>query len=721
MSAENNEVRGVTFTVPQIGVAIPELYAHQKEALDSLISRPVSTILHLPTGSGKTRIALELISAVLKQNPKTKIIWASYPTNLIRQSMTRLAQFSQRLPKKLTFCWAKSDAKSRSSIELVEQHQVIFALRGTLTGLLADVRDRASQSPVRAAMLKHTAFLIIYDECHQLGSRQLQRAWRAMERKMPTGSIAPRIVGLSATPLPQNPRRRILLWKKLFPRDPSVPENPDFPWRMDVAYRVHNTYLEQKGVLCPINVYQQRSGFFDIPLEVIDRSTWRRPIEEPPKVGATSGELMLFSAQFNAKIMSHPLVLRFLAGRVATRIEELGKTLVFAPTIRSANALFALFEAHPSTRGRVFIAHTGLAELEYSPPLLVHEQIQKFAKMQSKSCIMINVNMLTTGFDDPKIQTIVLARLTYSMNLYWQMIGRGTRGPKSGGTDDCTVLDPIRLTRLYPIAEGYRPTLTKSNEDIIKGDDMGVGRLNPSLSIVINDNHGLGPDRDAVDESWFDSVQLDEELLTAYQAPPPKQLRKMVEKPVVTFGPRLSIQDAVQKRHTITGFKINAWSRMWALTVALQDDTIQRVALAFGIPFVGEIDRDTAADEIMDAVCTDGRRGASSYFDAIPSTELKRLVRSLDIPTPTSKKAAFVSTLIYDFLLEEPAQHLKQLLGSTFSATTRGSVYHLLDQNYNKRGLQKLLDILEQPRSAKNKRILIRRIFETFLNREYSD
>ena len=534
MSAENDTVRGVTFTIPKIGIAVPELYAHQKEALNSLISRPVGTILHLPTGSGKTRIALELIAAVLKQNPKTKIIWASYPTNLIRQSMTRLAQFSQRLPKNLTFCWAKSDAKSRSSIELVEQHQVIFALRGTLTGLLADVRDRPSQSTVRAAMLKNTAFLIIYDECHQLGSRQLQRAWRAMERTRPIGTIAPRIVGLSATPLPQNPRRRILLRKKLFPRDPSVLEDPDFPWRMDVAYRVHNAYLEQIGVLCPINVYQQRSGFFDIPLEVINRSTWRRPIEEPPKFGATAVELMLFSAQFNAKVMSHPLVLRFLAGRIATRIKELGKTLIFTPTIRSANALFALFEAHPSTRGRVCIAHTGLAELEQSPPLLVQEQIQKFAKMQSKSCIMINVNMLTTGFDDPKIQTIVLARLTYSMNLYWQMIGRGTRGPKSGGTVNCTVLDPIRLTRLYPIAEGYRPTLTKSNEDVIKGDEMGVGRLNPSLSIVVNDTGGLGPDQDAVDESWFDSVQLDEELLTAYQLPPPKQLRKAVDTPVVT-------------------------------------------------------------------------------------------------------------------------------------------------------------------------------------------
>jgi DNA repair protein RadD len=720
MSAENEEVRGITFQLPSVGLPVPKLYAHQKEALSKL-TRSVSTILHLPTGSGKTRIALELIATVLKENPQTKIIWASYPTNLIRQSMTRLAQFSQKLPKDLKFCWAKSDAKSRSSLELLQKHQVIFVLRGTLTGLLADVRDRSRQSTIRSVMIKGTPLLIIYDECHQLGARQLQRAWRAMDRKRPEGSARPRIVGLSATPLPRNPRRRILLWKTLFPRDPSIPQDPEFPWRMDVAYRVHNAYLEKIKVLCPINIYQQRSGFFDIPREVIDRASWRRPIEEPPEMGATADELMRFSAQFNAQIMSHPLVLRFLAGRIATRIEELGKTLVFLPTIRAANAFFALLEVHPSTRGRVFVVHTGLEKLEKDPALRVHEQIQKFTDQGSNPCVMVNVNMLTTGFDDPKIQTIVLGRLTYSMNLYWQMIGRGSRGPKSGGTVDCTVLDPIRLTRLYPIAEGYRPTLTQSNEDLIKGEEMGVGRLNPSLTIIVNDKGGLGPDEDDVDESWFDSVDLDEELLTNYQAPTQKQSRQVLDTPVVTFGPKMSIQDGLHKINKIKGSKPDTWSRLWALTVALEDDNIQRVALAFGIPFVGQTDRDAAADEIMDAVCTDGRRGASSFFDAIPSPELRRLVRSLGLPTPTNKKAAFVTSLIYEFLLEEPSKPLKKLLGSKQVPSAKGKVYSLLDRNYDKRGLQKLLDRLGQPRSAKNKRILIRRIFETFLFREYSD
>ena len=42
--------------------------------------------------------------------------------------------------------------------------------------------------------------------------------------------------------------------------------------------------------------------------------------------------------------------------------------------------------------------------------------------------------MFTTGFDEPKIDVVVIARPTKSLVLHTQMIGRGMRGPKMGGT-----------------------------------------------------------------------------------------------------------------------------------------------------------------------------------------------------------------------------------------------------------------------------------------------
>ncbi len=53
--------------------------------------------------------------------------------------------------------------------------------------------------------------------------------------------------------------------------------------------------------------------------------------------------------------------------------------------------------------------------------------------------ILTSVSILTTGFDEPTIQCIILNRATRSLSLYYQMIGRGSRYLPNKGTFD--VLD----------------------------------------------------------------------------------------------------------------------------------------------------------------------------------------------------------------------------------------------------------------------------------------
>ena len=55
----------------------------------------------------------------------------------------------------------------------------------------------------------------------------------------------------------------------------------------------------------------------------------------------------------------------------------------------------------------------------------------------------MNYNVLSTGFDEPKTDCIVIARPTFSVVLYSQMIGRGLRGTANGGTDNCLVVNVI--------------------------------------------------------------------------------------------------------------------------------------------------------------------------------------------------------------------------------------------------------------------------------------
>ena len=44
MIASPEQVRGVTFQIPATGLPVPPLYPHQQEALNQLVSRPVSTM-----------------------------------------------------------------------------------------------------------------------------------------------------------------------------------------------------------------------------------------------------------------------------------------------------------------------------------------------------------------------------------------------------------------------------------------------------------------------------------------------------------------------------------------------------------------------------------------------------------------------------------------------------------------------------------------------------
>jgi len=53
-------------------------------------------------------------------------------------------------------------------------------------------------------------------------------------------------------------------------------------------------------------------------------------------------------------------------------------------------------------------------------------QILKWFK-ETPDAILTSVSILTTGFDEPTIDTIILNRATKSLTLYYQMIGRGSR------------------------------------------------------------------------------------------------------------------------------------------------------------------------------------------------------------------------------------------------------------------------------------------------------
>ena len=102
------------------------------------------------------------------------------------------------------------------------------------------------------------------------------------------------------------------------------------------------------------------------------------------------------------------------------------------------------------------------------------EILQWFSK--TPDAILTSVSILTTGFDEPSVESIILNRATRSLTLYFQMIGRGSR--YLGHKEEFTVVDmgnniarfglwdaPIDWQEIFHFPDFYLENI-KNDEDI---------------------------------------------------------------------------------------------------------------------------------------------------------------------------------------------------------------------------------------------------------------
>lgn len=478
-SASENRVKGPLWSLPRVTTGDPQpMLKHQAAAITRLSQNDFkSGVIHLPTGSGKTRVGIEIAARCL-QNPQDRVIWATSGVSLLRQSVIRLVEMLGRFDRELTMRWAGSDHVQDKA--LFDEADVLFVTRDTLTKWLARAADgRIPDDPLRTALTARKGsraarnITLIYDECHELGAKGLQRAWKKFyDKVLSVGAADERftVIGLSATPMPTSTDAHDLLQDCIFPVRQGTTTQKD--WDVLVHHSETTQTLTDLKILCPINLSLQNSGYFDIPERLVSRIIDEVMTEDTLRRGDSSEKQWAheFSLMFNRKVMTHPAILDFLADRIARRLTDMGKTMLFCASVEAANYIVDRLRRDKRVgEGLVTLVHSrmedrDIAEMEDDSEddvVRPEKQIQEFLDRGHDACVMVNVGMLTTGFDDPKVRCVVLARLTFSKNLFWQMIGRGLRGPFAGGTPDCYIIDPIRLTDRFEVFEGYRPDLEK--------------------------------------------------------------------------------------------------------------------------------------------------------------------------------------------------------------------------------------------------------------------
>lgn len=168
--------------------------------------------------------------------------------------------------------------------------------------------------------------------------------------------------------------------------------------------------------------------------EIIDAGRWSKLTYEHFDFVSTLLRVNSTGAEYTADSVQRAFKENDLVGKVKEYVEWTTRKhiLIFVPTIEGA------YEMSAQIKGSM-VVHGDLDKKE-------REYVIN-AFRNGKCRVVINVNVLSVGFDYTKIDCIVLARPTMSLAWLYQAIGRGTRiDPEKV---DCEIADFVGVTKKF--------------------------------------------------------------------------------------------------------------------------------------------------------------------------------------------------------------------------------------------------------------------------------
>lgn len=364
---------------------------------DLLVPAKARLVVQMPTGSGKTRTAMELVCELLNQGAgNSTVAWVAHAEELCEQAVECFRQV-----------WTHLGKRPAKVVRLFGSHNTLPPLGDGPTFLVAGFQKLHSVSVKREAELAHVAQsvqLLVIDEAHKVIARTFKMA--AFSLRGPNT----RIVGLTATPgrAAGDEMENAALSDFFFGMRAEI-QAPD---GMSVL-----GYLRKRKVLSVAKMERLRSAR-SYTLSRIELRALERDLDYPTGFLSTLG----------ADDVRNVEIIR----RLRTLCEEGKQILFFACSLDHSRFVCAL------------LVYLGIRASHVDGTTQPQERaaaIESFRACQTQ--VLCNYGILSTGFDAPKTNVVFVARPTASVVLYSQMIGRGLRGPALGGTEECLVVNVI--------------------------------------------------------------------------------------------------------------------------------------------------------------------------------------------------------------------------------------------------------------------------------------
>lgn len=243
--------------------------------------------------------------------------------------------------------------------------------------------------------------LLVIDECHRVPDEKTSSYQKVIShlREINPGI---KVLGLTATPY-----RLGMGWLYQYHTRGQVrSEKPRF--FRDCIFELPIRYLLDEGFLTPAKM-------IDAPVLSYDFSKLK-----PANTGRYK------EAELDMVIEQSKRATPQIVDQIIQLAQDKQGIMVFAATVRHAQEILGLL---PEGESAIVIGDT---------PTLERDQIiNDFKNRHIK--FLVNVSVLTTGFDAPHVDLIAILRPTESISLYQQIVGRGLR--LSEGKTECLVLD----------------------------------------------------------------------------------------------------------------------------------------------------------------------------------------------------------------------------------------------------------------------------------------
>lgn len=382
-------------------------------------------LIHMPTGTGKTKTSMHIVTNYIEFSLHKKgiVIWIAHTIELLQQAYNTFVNVWEHLGDgELTAykMWGKH------TIETMD-----IPLNGMVFCGLEKLMSIYDNNPELFERLHQDCRLVIFDEAHKAAASKTKKVIENLMR-MPSGYENRALIGLSATPgrttedSYDNNLLTNMFGGKLIHIDSDILNQINMGRLAALNLVAEDNiikYFQERRILSRIKPRQlvYKHEFTEAELEIL---------------GGTLRSLGYDEREYTNKQLKVLATNKERNLAIMTQLRELYiqkiPTIVFACSVRHAQMLSAMLTLEEIPNSLVI---GEMNEMDRK------RAIDDFKNKTSGVDIIINYEVLTTGFDSKNIKCVFITRPTKSIVLYSQMLGRGLRGPLMGGNEECLLID----------------------------------------------------------------------------------------------------------------------------------------------------------------------------------------------------------------------------------------------------------------------------------------